>query len=798
MTRRFFAFILTILLGVNLCAAKSVGVVMSGGGAKGIYHVGVLQALEESGIPIDYVAGTSMGAITAGLYAAGYSPEQMKEITLSGELEKWVSGKIDSNYGSYFRQGSTLRTDTPSLSFRFDPMRGGEVKTEVKRNNGNRMPKSLIPTTQIDMAICNFFTPASTVAKDDFTKLMVPFLCVASDITDDTKYVITEGDLGEAIRASMAIPLAFKPIIREDGHILYDGGIQDNFPWQPMLENFAPDVIVGSACGVDEWADSKDLSVLDQAFLLSMNKTNYDLPDHGVMVKRNVPVGMLDFSRSEEVIQMGYDDTMAQMDSIIMVVGKENLLDKNYYSDRRNEFNNRAPKMKFSSYEITGLSKQKSDYARSYMVTPNKIRGKDAELDAQRRMDFDELKSMLFSILSSGDFTTNYPKTEYDPMSTSYSFEIEMEHKPSLKLSLGGNLSSTPFNQIYLGVNYTNIGNTAKSFFTELYLGPVYTTGRMGYRTDFYLKAPVFIDAYYNFSVMNLGHGDFGFLTPIKNTMDMIRADQFLSFGIGTPLKQRSQILLRANIGTERLKYLKGVPTIPEIYDAGWLFDMTRLNYMAAKLEVERRTIDNIYYPNSGSLLTASAIGVYGHEKSFAKLVDDRKTFKQDFTITRPWVGTKVNYIKYMKLNQEGSFSMGLNGDGVYTTIPDMHSAYGRQLIMPRYTPTIHSHMVYMPEYSATRYLAAGVVPTVKIWRDLSLRTGFYAMMRDKFNPVTFGAKDLRGVSMHYISEVAFTYNTTIGPLSLALSKYNISNRDNLYLTFNFGYPIFSARGTFY
>ena len=82
-----------------------VGVVLSGGGAKGLYHIGVLEALEEGGVPIDYVAGTSMGAIVAAMYASGYSPAEMRALVLSGVVQEWVSGRIDpSLYKPYYRQ----------------------------------------------------------------------------------------------------------------------------------------------------------------------------------------------------------------------------------------------------------------------------------------------------------------------------------------------------------------------------------------------------------------------------------------------------------------------------------------------------------------------------------------------------------------------------------------------------------------------------------------------------------------------------------------------------------------------
>lgn len=102
--------VVALLLAAG-ASAQSVGLVLSGGGAKGLYHIGVIQALEENEIPIDYVAGTSMGSIIAALYAAGYSPEEMRAIVDSGQVREWVSGRIDSRYASYYRQ----MQDQPSM-----------------------------------------------------------------------------------------------------------------------------------------------------------------------------------------------------------------------------------------------------------------------------------------------------------------------------------------------------------------------------------------------------------------------------------------------------------------------------------------------------------------------------------------------------------------------------------------------------------------------------------------------------------------------------------------------------------
>ena len=228
MLRKFASFVLMLAFTLPASGQK-VGVVMSGGGAKGLYHIGVLEALETYGIPIDYVAGTSMGSIIAAMYAAGYSPSEMRSIVSSGVVREWVSGRIDPNvYMPYYRQ---IASNPAFVNLRVD----------VEDPAGARfvVPTNLISSTQIDMALTELFAAASTAAEGDFNRLMVPFLCVASDMNHRGPAVMRRGDLSEAVRSSMSIPLVFKPMTI-DSMLLYDGGIYDNFPWKPLDEAFPP------------------------------------------------------------------------------------------------------------------------------------------------------------------------------------------------------------------------------------------------------------------------------------------------------------------------------------------------------------------------------------------------------------------------------------------------------------------------------------------------------------------------------------------------------------------------------
>ena len=124
---------LSVWIAISASAQK-VGVVMSGGGAKGLYHIGVMKALEENGIPVDYVSGTSMGSIIAGLYAIGYTPDEMAEVFKSDQIKYWMSGKIKPQYIYYFRQ---KQPNAAMVSLRLD-LRNRNKKMGVNRGMEKR------------------------------------------------------------------------------------------------------------------------------------------------------------------------------------------------------------------------------------------------------------------------------------------------------------------------------------------------------------------------------------------------------------------------------------------------------------------------------------------------------------------------------------------------------------------------------------------------------------------------------------------------------------------------------------
>ena len=213
-------------------SAQRVGVVLSGGGSSGLAHVGVLKALEEAHIPIDYIAGTSMGALVGGMYAMGYSPAQIEVLVKSDEFNGWVFGKPIDRYVYFFREREP-DANWVGIKFRIDSV----IQT--------RFPTNIISPVNMDFAFLERTSAISAAAGYNFDSLFVPYRCVAADIYNKAEVIFKEGDIGQAMRASATYPFFFKPIV-VDGKLLFDGGLYNNFPADVMYRDFMPDVIIGS------------------------------------------------------------------------------------------------------------------------------------------------------------------------------------------------------------------------------------------------------------------------------------------------------------------------------------------------------------------------------------------------------------------------------------------------------------------------------------------------------------------------------------------------------------------------
>ncbi len=213
-----------------------VGVVFGGGGAKGAAHIGVLKYLEEIGIPVDYVAGTSIGSIIGGLYAMGYSPDELATLIADMNWSEYVGNKIDRSAMSFeTRQRSS--TFVVNIPFSLDRIIHGKLKDEAI---------GFIPSAYVNnTALINLFNDLCVGYQKemDFNDLPIPFACVATDIRTGKEIVIRHGSVPTAMRASMAIPGVFSPVTMGK-YLLIDGGMVNNFP-ADIVKEMGADIIIG-------------------------------------------------------------------------------------------------------------------------------------------------------------------------------------------------------------------------------------------------------------------------------------------------------------------------------------------------------------------------------------------------------------------------------------------------------------------------------------------------------------------------------------------------------------------------
>lgn len=213
-----------------------VGVVFGGGGAKGASHIGVLKYMEEIGIPVDYVAGTSMGAIIGGLYAMGYTPDELNRLIANINWSEYIGNTIDRPLMS-----EEARQRNSTLLFQIPFSHESLVNPDPDASFISQLPSAYVNNA----SLVNLFNDLCVGYQEemDFNDLPIPFACVATDLISGDEIVLRSGSAPTAMRASMAIPGVFSPVTIGD-QVLVDGGLVNNFP-ADILREMGADVIIG-------------------------------------------------------------------------------------------------------------------------------------------------------------------------------------------------------------------------------------------------------------------------------------------------------------------------------------------------------------------------------------------------------------------------------------------------------------------------------------------------------------------------------------------------------------------------
>ncbi len=759
--------LLTILLLISLfnpLTAQRVGLVLSGGGARGLAHIGVIKVLEANNIPIDYITGTSMGAIVGGLYAAGYTTDEMEELFRSDEFYFWSTGKIQKDYRYFFKH----KEENPAWI---------ELKME-RRDDRIRIlpPTNIIPQWQMDFAFMEMMAPTTAISHGNFDSLFVPFRCVATEVYTNTPVVLGKGDLGEAIRASMTFPFVFRPI-SIDGMLLFDGGIVNNFPTDVMVETFQPDIIIGHKVASDPQAASDD-DIIRQITNMIQRPTNYEIPEEmGILLETDMnEVGILDFHRLDYIVQKGMQTTYPLIDSISTRIKRRS--DPSRLARKRESFNAQKPALLFQNVQLEGIS---DPLQQRFIISS--IRHNKNIFTAE------SFKREYFKLIADEQIKSMRPLAIFNYETGYFDVHLIVEPEKRAEVNVGGNISTKPINQGFVSFDYRFFDNRSYTLSSNLYFGRFYSSFKLGARVDFPTEFPIYIGSYLTYNRWDFFSSSNELFFEDVRPPFIIQNESSFRNEIGFPLGVHDKFTTGISWAGSRDEYYQ-TERVNKADDS----DKTDYNAMVVHTEYERNSHNNKQYAYEGVYQNVSLRYITGVEKHIPGTTapDDQRKSRNP----NSYFLLKALTDRYIGINRK--IDLGYRLEGVLSN-KDFFTNYTSTLLAaPGFYPTPHSKAMYIENFHANNYLAAGLKGIYHINSSLHFRLegyGFaplYQPLKSANNKVLKGPDIFSKV--YWQGKAGLVYETGLGPASLNVNYYEKDNT-RWYLTLNFGYVLFNKRG---
>lgn len=350
---KYLFAILILFMNLQIFAQEEkqdlkVGLVLSGGGAKGLAHVGVLKVIEDAGVRIDYIGGTSMGAIVGALYAAGYNATELDSIFKNVNFDNIIQDNLPREAKTFYERADAEKY---AIKLPFDKFKVSLPSSLSKgQNTYNLLSRTLEHVSHID----------------DYSKLPIPFLCIATDVEQGNQVILDKGYLPESLGASGALPSLFSPILL-DNKLLIDGGVVNNYPINEIRAK-GMDIIIG--VDVQDSLRHKENLKTAPDVLLQIN--NYRTINEMVEKRAATDIyirpsideySVVSFDKGEEIVNKGYLMAMQQYDAL-----------KNIASKQLKPVSKHTPPIAKDSINISAIEITGNDhYTRSYILGKIKL-----------------------------------------------------------------------------------------------------------------------------------------------------------------------------------------------------------------------------------------------------------------------------------------------------------------------------------------------------------------------------------------------------------------------------------------
>ena len=758
---RFLLIVCIFIYGA--ANAQKVALVLSGGASKGFAHVGVIKALEENNIPIDYVVGTSMGSVVGGCYAAGLSIEEIDSILSSKDFNKWVNGDIHlENY--YYFNSQEIGPSWINLDFSLDSLFSSSINS------------TLASDLAINFVLNEQFAGPSEIAEYNFDKLFVPFRAVASDIFTQETEVIRRGSLGNAVRASFSAPQFYRPI-KVNNKYLFDGGIYNNFPVDVALEEFNPDVIIGVNVSdkiFEEYPYEQDDELINDALIYSLidKSEPTSIDSSGIYIQPDLSgYSSLNFASPEIYFDSGYVAAMRAMPEILEKITKRT--NPVALENARLNFNKKSKPLVFKSIELHNFTDRQEIFIRRAF----KLQKRDS-------LTLDEVERGYYRLVSEEYFKTIYPDIVYNPQLKGYTLHLYGRPDNAFNVEVGGLIASRNVGHVYMGLKYYRFNKYFTKSYLKLYASNFHKSVQFRVRFLLPTARPIYLEPethYNNWNYTSVGE----LFLPDQPPSVYVLTDRKYGGNIGIPVGRQDQLLLSGHIINNKNKFSNS-----DVLVSTDTLDEQIVNGVRLGSSLSRNTLNRPLYASRGQYNSLS-IDAY---RLFETYNPGNTSFLENNNkgyLT--WVRGKLHLEKYFSPSENYSlgylFELQASNDLRY-------SNYKSTIVnVPAFYPLQDSRTLFYEDYRAFNYAALGLRNVLTVRKNLDVRLEGYAfkpynkLSSNQNQELVIEGFDLEDI--RFSSSLSVVFHSPIGPLALNVNYYDNSNSGFGFFA-HFGYVLFN------
>ena len=743
---------------------QKVGVVLSGGGVRGLAHIGVLKALEENHVPIDYIVGTSMGGAVGAMYASGMTIDEMMAYVTHEDYIKRSTGQMDERFKFLYHNPDP---DASILNFRFG---NGEF---VK----NALPTYWVNAEWMDWDMMKGLCDANARSEGDFDRLMIPFRCVAADIQDKKPVIFKSGNLSECVRASMTYPFYIAPI-RVNDHLMFDGGIYNNYPVDLMYNEFLPDVIIGSDVSAKlEVPQEGDFFSQLEGLILYRNNINVMCDDWIEIKPRAEQIETFSFEDAARAVQIGYDEAMKFIPEILQKIRVDSMNYPSQLANKRIQFKQISVPTYVEKVEVKGFESKESTKWESRIFK------------GLKEPNWKDLEPRYFSLLEDDRIKSIFPVAYKSLDKKGYVLQLRVRKEHAAKVSIGGNFASRSISSGYIGLHYHLLKNHDLAAFGNAYIGRFYGSTLVGlqYRSSSF-RWPWFVEVSHTQSRWDYYRSVSAFFEDVKPSFVLLN-ERFFKGSVGVATSQHSMLSADFCQTVQRDKYYQ-----TKNFLSTDTADVTDFKASIIRLKWEYNTLNRKQFANKGCQIKVHLKNVNGREIT---IPGTTTAIRDTSSRHHQWNSIHAEYQHYWPIVSFFNLGYKLNYSNSNQGVFDNYMISNIQ--SSPYQPTMESTTYFLGEYRALTYSGIGAVAIFKIRDDFDWRWEFYDMrITRKYVHAMDGSINLDKAILSLDKKHAqffstsMIYHSPIGPFSLQLNYYQRKENEPWGVLFQYGYVIFN------